>query len=160
MSHHNRTRQPSEDDEEDDPLDRILKKSGCADLHYKVQFCMAEKQDWRQCQLEVKEFRECVERNKTKPAEKTWVRGTGPYPRQLRLVDSRHPRTIRTRVVAGSSPSKQSWTWSMWTYFVHCLLWSIDLYFTFENIFFITFMKSLMHICVNFFNGQGLIFKE
>uniref|UniRef100_K1QV97 Uncharacterized protein n=1 Tax=Magallana gigas TaxID=29159 RepID=K1QV97_MAGGI len=37
MSHHNRTRQPSEDDEEDDPLDRILKKSGCADLHYKVQ---------------------------------------------------------------------------------------------------------------------------
>lgn len=124
------------------------------------QFCMAEKQDWRQCQLEVKEFRECVERNKTKPAEKTWVRGTGPYPRQLRLVDSSLPRTIRTRVVAGSSPSKQLWTWSMWTYFVHCLLWSIDLYFTFENIFFITFMKSLMHICVNFFNGQGLIFKE
>lgn len=42
MSHHNRTRQPSEDDEEDDPLDRILKKSGCADLHYKVQVDLNE----------------------------------------------------------------------------------------------------------------------
>lgn len=106
MSHHNRTRQPSEDDEEDDPLDRILKKSGCADLHYKVQFCMAEKQDWRQCQVEVKEFRECVEKNKTKPPEKTWGRGTGPYPQTLCLVDLRHPKTIRTRVIAGSSWSK------------------------------------------------------
>lgn len=106
MSHHNRTRQPSEDDEEDDPLDRILKKSGCADLHYKVQFCMAEKQDWRQCQVEVKEFRECVEKNKTKPPEKTWGRGTGPYPQQICLVDSRHPKTIRIRVIAGSSRSK------------------------------------------------------
>lgn len=67
---------------------------------------MAEKQDWRQCQVEVKEFRECVEKNKTKPSGKTWGRGTGPYPQQLCLVDSRHPKTIRTRVISGSSRSK------------------------------------------------------
>lgn len=132
------------------------------------QFCMAEKQDWRQCQLEVKEFRECVERNKTKPAEKTWVRGTGPYPRQLRLVDSRHPRIIRTRVVAGSSPSKtvvnMLYVNIFCTLFIYCynihflvIYWFI---FYIWKPFFITFIKSLMHICVNFCNGQELRFKE
>lgn len=35
MSHHNRSKQPEEDD--DDPLDKIIRNSGCADLHYKVQ---------------------------------------------------------------------------------------------------------------------------
>ncbi|GLV33765.1 uncharacterized protein CBL_11348 [Carabus blaptoides fortunei] len=39
----------------------MLKKTGCIDLHYKVQMCIAEKQDWRQCQNEVKDFRICMD---------------------------------------------------------------------------------------------------
>lgn len=37
MLYYNRIRQLSEDDEEDDFLDRILKKFGCVDFYYKVQ---------------------------------------------------------------------------------------------------------------------------
>ncbi|QQP58308.1 Coiled-coil-helix-coiled-coil-helix domain-containing protein 8 [Caligus rogercresseyi] len=59
--HHNRTRQPpsqaKEEEEEEDPLDRMLNKTGCVDLHYQVQFCMAEKKDWRLCQKEVLDFK-------------------------------------------------------------------------------------------------------
>eukprot|EP00096_Caligus_rogercresseyi_P000581 TRINITY_DN1103_c0_g1_i3.p1 TRINITY_DN1103_c0_g1~~TRINITY_DN1103_c0_g1_i3.p1 ORF type:complete len:102 (-),score=28.57 TRINITY_DN1103_c0_g1_i3:803-1108(-) len=62
--HHNRTRQPpsqaKEEEEEEDPLDRMLNKTGCVDLHYQVQFCMAEKKDWRLCQKEVLDFKTCM----------------------------------------------------------------------------------------------------
>ncbi|MGH0184784.1 UNVERIFIED_CONTAM: hypothetical protein FKN15_026910, partial [Acipenser sinensis] len=44
---HNR-RRPSEDEE--DPVDHMIVKTGCAQLHYAVQDCMAENQDWRKCQ--------------------------------------------------------------------------------------------------------------
>lgn len=46
-----------------DLVDKMLKKSGCANLHYKVQECIAETRDWRKCQSQVKEFRACIEKH-------------------------------------------------------------------------------------------------
>lgn len=74
-------------DNDDDPVEIMLKKTGCYELHYKVQVrtyallqyalslfmlvflpqeCIANTQDWRKCQNEVKEFKECMDRNRTK----------------------------------------------------------------------------------------------
>lgn len=55
-SPHDRSR--SED--EDDPVDKMISKTGCADLHYAVQECMAEHQDWRKCQSQVQTFKDCM----------------------------------------------------------------------------------------------------
>lgn len=56
-SPHDRSR--SEEDE-DDPVDGMISKTGCAELHYALQDCMAEHQDWRKCQTEVQKFKECM----------------------------------------------------------------------------------------------------
>ena len=42
------------DEEDDDPVDKMLKKAGCLEHHYKVQECMVEYKDWRQCKTVVK----------------------------------------------------------------------------------------------------------
>ncbi|KAK1168141.1 hypothetical protein AOXY_G11018 [Acipenser oxyrinchus oxyrinchus] len=66
---HNR-RRPSEDEE--DPVDHMIVKTGCAQLHYAVQDCMAENQDWRKCQPQVQTFKNCmVAYQKTKREELT-----------------------------------------------------------------------------------------
>ncbi|XP_033328575.2 uncharacterized protein LOC117221597 [Megalopta genalis] len=44
-----------------DPVEEMLKKTGCMELHYQVQECIAETQDWRKCQGVLKEFRMCME---------------------------------------------------------------------------------------------------
>ncbi|KAF2364805.1 hypothetical protein FHG87_004432 [Trinorchestia longiramus] len=62
MSTHNRDVKPSE--EEDDPVEKMLKKAGCLEQHYSVQLCMAENKDWRKCQEVVKEFQTCIETDK------------------------------------------------------------------------------------------------
>lgn len=46
-----------------DLLDELLNKTNCAQLHYKVQDCIAKTKDWRKCQAEVKEFKLCIEKN-------------------------------------------------------------------------------------------------
>ncbi|XP_051154443.1 cytochrome c oxidase assembly factor 4 homolog, mitochondrial-like isoform X2 [Leptopilina boulardi] len=59
----------NDDDDIDDPLERMLKKTGCMELHFKVQECIAETQDWRKCKEQVNIFRTCMEeyqRNKNK----------------------------------------------------------------------------------------------
>ena len=64
---HNRLRhkQKSEDDDdEEDLVDKMLKKAGCAEQHYKVQECMADTKDWRQCQHLVKDFKTCIEKSR------------------------------------------------------------------------------------------------
>ncbi|XP_046906463.1 cytochrome c oxidase assembly factor 4 homolog, mitochondrial [Hypomesus transpacificus] len=50
----------SRSEEEDDPVDQMISRTGCADLHYAVQECMAEHQDWRKCQTQVQTFKECM----------------------------------------------------------------------------------------------------
>ncbi|XP_028134817.2 cytochrome c oxidase assembly factor 4 homolog, mitochondrial isoform X2 [Diabrotica virgifera virgifera] len=44
-----------------DPVEEMLKKTGCINLHYKVQDCISETKDWRQCQSQVTEFRRCMQ---------------------------------------------------------------------------------------------------
>ena len=43
-----------------DPVELLLQKTGCLEAHYKVQECIAETGDWRQCQHIVKAFKECM----------------------------------------------------------------------------------------------------
>lgn len=50
----------------EDPLEVMLKRTGCMELHFKVQECIAENQDWRKCQNEVKNFRLCMEKHNKK----------------------------------------------------------------------------------------------
>ncbi|XP_015435383.1 PREDICTED: cytochrome c oxidase assembly factor 4 homolog, mitochondrial [Dufourea novaeangliae] len=44
-----------------DPLEEMLKKTGCMELHYQVQECIAETQDWRKCREQVKQFKVCMD---------------------------------------------------------------------------------------------------
>lgn len=46
--------------EVEDPVEVMLKRTGCIELHYKVQECIAETQDWRKCQDQVQEFKACM----------------------------------------------------------------------------------------------------
>lgn len=57
---HNWTRPVKKDDDEEDPLDQLITRSGCAASHFAVQECMAQHQDWRQCQPQVQAFRDCM----------------------------------------------------------------------------------------------------
>ncbi|KAJ0169802.1 hypothetical protein K1T71_014408 [Dendrolimus kikuchii] len=49
---------------DDDPVEMMLKRTGCIDLHYKVQECIATTKDWRKCQTEVNNFRDCISKHK------------------------------------------------------------------------------------------------
>ncbi|XP_018904246.1 uncharacterized protein [Bemisia tabaci] len=51
-----------EDHEDSDPVEKMLKQAGCLELHYKIQMCIADTKDWRKCQNEVKDFKECMEK--------------------------------------------------------------------------------------------------
>lgn len=53
-------RKLKEDVDEDDPVDQMVSRTGCAELHYAVQECMAEHQDWRACQKQVRDFKDCM----------------------------------------------------------------------------------------------------
>nr|XP_031839492.1 cytochrome c oxidase assembly factor 4 homolog, mitochondrial [Nomia melanderi] len=44
-----------------DLVEEMLKKTGCMELHYQVQECIAETQDWRKCQGILKEFKQCMD---------------------------------------------------------------------------------------------------
>jgi cytochrome c oxidase assembly factor 4 len=55
------------EEDREDPFNVALRKTGCEALHYKLQDCFLEHRDWRKCQEEVKEFRQCVQQqNKPK----------------------------------------------------------------------------------------------
>ncbi|XP_060119946.1 cytochrome c oxidase assembly factor 4 homolog, mitochondrial [Heteronotia binoei] len=66
---HDWTRKPSTKEEEEDPLDRMISRTGCSAFHYAVQECMAEHQDWRQCQQEVQRFKDCMSKYQQRRAE-------------------------------------------------------------------------------------------
>ncbi|KAL7643468.1 UNVERIFIED_CONTAM: hypothetical protein RMT77_005450 [Armadillidium vulgare] len=57
---HNRTKRPNDSDEVD-PVEEMIKKTGCLEEHYAVQFCMADHKDWRKCQDKVKVFQNCIQ---------------------------------------------------------------------------------------------------
>ena len=47
---------------EHDRVISLLEKSGCLDQHFKVQDCMVDNQDWRKCQIVLKELKDCVDK--------------------------------------------------------------------------------------------------
>ncbi|XP_075707432.1 cytochrome c oxidase assembly factor 4 homolog, mitochondrial [Rhinoderma darwinii] len=55
---HDRSR--TQEDEED-PVDQMISRTGCTAFHYAVQECMAEHQDWRRCQDQVQDFKNCMQ---------------------------------------------------------------------------------------------------
>ncbi|XP_035621767.1 cytochrome c oxidase assembly factor 4 homolog, mitochondrial [Oncorhynchus keta] len=60
-SPHDRSRRPGDQDQdEEDPVDQMISRTGCGELHYAVQECMAEHQDWRKCQTQVQTFKDCM----------------------------------------------------------------------------------------------------
>ncbi|XP_049539907.1 cytochrome c oxidase assembly factor 4 homolog, mitochondrial [Anopheles darlingi] len=44
-----------------DPVEQMLKTTGCINLHHKVQECIAGTGDWRLCQEVVREFKACMQ---------------------------------------------------------------------------------------------------
>ena len=51
-----------DDKEEKDPLDEMLDRTGCKDIHHALQDCMYEHRDWRRCQPLVGELRQCMQK--------------------------------------------------------------------------------------------------
>ena len=41
------------DADDSDPVESMIKKTGCLDLHYALIDCMADHRDWRKCQPQV-----------------------------------------------------------------------------------------------------------
>ncbi|XP_040192827.1 cytochrome c oxidase assembly factor 4 homolog, mitochondrial [Rana temporaria] len=56
-------------EDEDDPVDQMIARTGCTAFHYAVQECMAEHQDWRKCQAQVQNFKDCMQDYQRKRAE-------------------------------------------------------------------------------------------
>ena len=56
-----RSESSKEDEEERDPYELRIERSGCAAYHYQLQECYFEhNNDWRQCQQQMKAFRDCM----------------------------------------------------------------------------------------------------
>lgn len=47
-------------DNEADPVEAMVARSGCLEQHYAVLECFAEKKDWRPCQGVLKTFQACT----------------------------------------------------------------------------------------------------
>ena len=59
------------EEEEEDPYESAIERSGCAQYHHDLQDCYLEHGDWRKCQREMQEFKKCVdEQNKSKQRTK------------------------------------------------------------------------------------------
>ncbi|XP_061430925.1 cytochrome c oxidase assembly factor 4 homolog, mitochondrial [Lethenteron reissneri] len=59
------------DDEEEDPVDAMIARTGCAASHYAVQECMAATRDWRRCQPQVAALRDCMREHQRRAAPET-----------------------------------------------------------------------------------------
>ncbi|XP_063813038.1 cytochrome c oxidase assembly factor 4 homolog, mitochondrial [Pseudophryne corroboree] len=55
---HDRSRKA---EDEEDPVDAMIGRTGCTAHHYAVQECMVEHQDWRKCQDQVQRFKDCMQ---------------------------------------------------------------------------------------------------
>lgn len=54
----------------EDPVELMLQRTGCIELHYKVQECISETGDWRKCQEPVKDFKLCMQKYTDSQREK------------------------------------------------------------------------------------------
>uniref|UniRef100_A0A8I3WJZ5 CHCH domain-containing protein n=2 Tax=Callithrix jacchus TaxID=9483 RepID=A0A8I3WJZ5_CALJA len=66
---HSWTRPVKKEEEEEDPLDQLISRSGCAASALAVQECMAQHQDWRQCQPQVQAFKDCMNEQQARRQE-------------------------------------------------------------------------------------------
>lgn len=66
---HDRSIRKPEEEEEEDPVDQMIARTGCTAFHYAVQECMAEHQDWRKCQAQVQNFKDCMQDYQKKRTE-------------------------------------------------------------------------------------------
>ncbi|VDM27946.1 unnamed protein product [Hydatigera taeniaeformis] len=57
---------PADDNEDEDPVIEMIKRTGCLDEHNAIMECMAENKDWRKCQDKVKLFRDCMSKKDRK----------------------------------------------------------------------------------------------
>lgn len=57
----------TDDDEEEDLVIALIKRTGCLDQHNAIMECMYNYKDWRKCQNEVKLFRQCMSKKEEKP---------------------------------------------------------------------------------------------
>ncbi|XP_031461972.1 cytochrome c oxidase assembly factor 4 homolog, mitochondrial [Phasianus colchicus] len=72
------SRPKSQEEEEEDPVEAMVTRTGCAEQHWALQECMAEQRDWRRCQAQVQAFRQCMARQQR------------PHPEELHPNPSQH----------------------------------------------------------------------
>ncbi|KAI8087358.1 hypothetical protein BDF21DRAFT_227668 [Thamnidium elegans] len=56
--------QVHEEEEDDDPYNERIERTGCFKENETLQLCFYDTKDWRQCTKEMKAFRDCFTRNK------------------------------------------------------------------------------------------------
>ncbi|XP_056356413.1 cytochrome c oxidase assembly factor 4 homolog, mitochondrial [Oenanthe melanoleuca] len=54
-------------EEDEDPLDARIARSGCLEQHRQLQECMAERRDWRHCQQQLRAFGACMAQRQQRP---------------------------------------------------------------------------------------------
>ncbi|XP_077448706.1 cytochrome c oxidase assembly factor 4 homolog, mitochondrial [Stigmatopora argus] len=59
-SPHDRSTKRLDIKDDEDPVEQMISRTGCADLHEELQNCMAQHQDWRACQNHVDAFKKCM----------------------------------------------------------------------------------------------------
>lgn len=57
-------------DEDEDPFDARIRKSGCAKFHFALQDCVDQHKDFRACQQHMKDFKVCMD-SKKKPTKES-----------------------------------------------------------------------------------------
>ncbi|KAK5976673.1 hypothetical protein GCK32_011413 [Trichostrongylus colubriformis] len=62
----------AKDSAEEDRVETLIRGTGCWDQHLAVVDCMGDKGDWRQCQEQVQQFKECMTKKK-QPVEKNML---------------------------------------------------------------------------------------
>ncbi|KAK6030115.1 CHCH domain protein, partial [Ostertagia ostertagi] len=60
----------AKDSLEEDRVETLIRGTGCWDQHLAVVDCMGDKSDWRQCQEQVQQFKECMTKRKPQAEEK------------------------------------------------------------------------------------------
>ena len=57
--------QPAAAEEEKDSYELMLERSGCLQQHHTLQDCFFDRgKDWRKCAAEMKDFKECMDKQK------------------------------------------------------------------------------------------------
>uniref|UniRef100_A0AC35FWS5 CHCH domain-containing protein n=1 Tax=Panagrolaimus sp. PS1159 TaxID=55785 RepID=A0AC35FWS5_9BILA len=54
----------AKNEQEEDRVEKLIRDSGCWDQHLATVECMSDKEDWRKCQEELNNFRNCMVKNR------------------------------------------------------------------------------------------------